>query len=466
MPLRGRVGRHANSGAQCQNWAEDQQTVIALLNRIPAADGGPEASIAGRVVAGVSSDALFHAILRFQRKYFPGQQTGFVSPGDGVLAFMEMLASRPTAVPKPAGQWGEFQSGSVQRALHEALAEDHFLNQVKVVEILRSTLANGTVSTSELADLTMVAANSKSIMPRSYVMLQLFVALAEDKIKDIGPFKLPTSRHVYAAGLACDFLRRGGRGQWPNLDRDVVGIGMIMRIAYPGLVRQGGASLCGPAAFLYNLLLDHPGDYARYAMNLYEGGEAKMGNLSIKPSDSVRFYAIPSWKDPKDPTSPISHWTIEPIDWLTAASLRDSENWFLDYDNADNTFSGATTPMEMAWWFTRAGYSDVKEDANLVRHQRDTANMDEASRLFSAGYRVCLLIDGQMIEADEQTKSGSMWAKDRHWVVLRSRIDHSEESVKMTIFTWGHGNYQVPQGDVLSRDDFLMNYYGYVAAKP
>jgi len=66
---------------------------------------------------------------------------------------MEMLASRPAATPKAAGQWGEFQSGSVQQALHEALAADHFLNQVKVVEILRSTLANGTVSTSELADL-------------------------------------------------------------------------------------------------------------------------------------------------------------------------------------------------------------------------------------------------------------------------------------------------------------------------
>jgi hypothetical protein len=55
MPLRGRVGRHANSGVQCQNWLEDQQTVIALLNLIPAADGGAEASLAGRVVAGIAS---------------------------------------------------------------------------------------------------------------------------------------------------------------------------------------------------------------------------------------------------------------------------------------------------------------------------------------------------------------------------------------------------------------------------
>jgi hypothetical protein len=36
----------------------------------------------------------------------------------------------------------------------------------------------------------------------------------------------------------------------------------------------------------------------------------------------------------------------------------------------------------------------------------------------------------------------------------------------MTIFTWGNGNYQVPQSGVLPLDDFLENFYGYVAAKP
>jgi hypothetical protein len=228
---------------------------------------------------------------------------------------------------------------------------------------------------------------------------------------------------------------------------------MLMRIAYPGLVDQNKSSLCGPVAVLYNLLLDRPGNYAQYAIDLYEKGQAKMVDLSIKPSDGVRSYSPPSYK-------------IAPVDWLTAASLRDSENWFLDYDNADNTFSGATTPMEMVWWFTRAGYSDIKEDANFARHQRDTKNMDEASRLFSAGHRVCLLIDYQMIKTEHQAESGSAILMDRHWVTLRSTIDRSGGNVKMTIYTWGNGNRQVPQSGVLPLDDFLMNFYGYVAAKP
>ena len=98
MPLRARVGRHARTGAQCQNWVADQQTVIALLNLIPALDGGAEASIAGRVVGGLSSDALYNAILRFQKRYSPARQSGFVDPGDAVLARMELLTLRPSKV--------------------------------------------------------------------------------------------------------------------------------------------------------------------------------------------------------------------------------------------------------------------------------------------------------------------------------------------------------------------------------
>ena len=43
--------------------------------------------------------ALYGAILRFQKRYFPARQSGFIDPGDAVLARMEQLASRPAAAP-------------------------------------------------------------------------------------------------------------------------------------------------------------------------------------------------------------------------------------------------------------------------------------------------------------------------------------------------------------------------------
>jgi len=98
MSIRGRVGRHTNSqGKQCQNWENDQRTVIDLLNRIPVTDGGAGGSLAGRVIPGVASDALYDAIRRFEEKYFLRQHNGFVDPGGAMLRRMEQLAARPAA---------------------------------------------------------------------------------------------------------------------------------------------------------------------------------------------------------------------------------------------------------------------------------------------------------------------------------------------------------------------------------
>jgi hypothetical protein len=96
MPLRGRVGRHADTGKHCQNWKSDQQHVIALLNRFPAGYGGAAGNLNGRVVAGIANDALYQAIMRFQKHQVP-IQTGFIGPGDLSLHVLERNAAAPGA---------------------------------------------------------------------------------------------------------------------------------------------------------------------------------------------------------------------------------------------------------------------------------------------------------------------------------------------------------------------------------
>jgi hypothetical protein len=465
MPIKGRVGRHANTGANCQNDVADQMWVVSLLNLIPPTDGGAGGSLDGdHVKAGVASDALYKAILGFQRRYFPTQVSGFVDPGGPVLARMEDLASRLGSVsstPPPPGsseQWGEFQSGSVQRALYKALAADTQLSHRAVVDILYATLDNGTLSTSEIADLKMVAEKSRTIPDRSKKMLNKFVEQAATANRRLGQYRLPTTEHVRSAEVVCDFLKKPGHGLWPRLDRDEVGVGILMRLAYPSLLKQGNANVCGPAAFMFELLQDHPASYAVYAVNIYDQQSARLRGLVISPSNSLRHATFSG---------------VEPVDWLTMGSLRDDENWFLTFDSTENevlvNLSAATTMYEMAWWFEKAGYSDVQQDADWVRHQRDTANMDKASELFSSGYRVCLLVDapGNPPKLFPPKESGSAFLQDRHWIVLRSKIDRSGGNVKLTVYSWGDANVQLPKsGETLSVSDFLENYYGYVAAKP
>ena len=98
MSIKARVGRHARDGGRhCQNWPEDQRTVIDLLNAIPAAAGGAGGGLKPRVVSGVCSDELYRAILVFEGRYMPGPSDGFLDPDGGMLKRMEELT-------KPAGR--------------------------------------------------------------------------------------------------------------------------------------------------------------------------------------------------------------------------------------------------------------------------------------------------------------------------------------------------------------------------
>ena len=243
-------------------------------------------------------------------------------------------------------------------------------------------------------------------------------------------------------------LLQGVHKRFPNLDRNEVWVGLLMRIAHPGVLDQGGASLCGPTALMHAVATDRPGEYARFAIDLYETGKAKLGRLMIEPGKDARNFT-PNGKIPQ-------------VDWLTMASIRDSENWLFDYDDVEDEFEGITLPGELAHWFRKAGYSDVRNVTNVV-FNKGTGTLDDADRLYAAGYRVCLFIGINMLSGSSQT-SGSTTAE--HWVVLRSRVVRTGGNVRLTVFTWGTGNHEVPQRGILSLEDFYRNFYGFVAAKP
>jgi hypothetical protein len=106
MPIRARVGRHTRAGGRhCQNWADDQQTVIDLLNRIPIHSGGKGGALRPQVVAGIASSELYAAIVEFERIHFPRQHLGFFDPGGPMFRKLETLgtpAPAPRASPPPS----------------------------------------------------------------------------------------------------------------------------------------------------------------------------------------------------------------------------------------------------------------------------------------------------------------------------------------------------------------------------
>jgi hypothetical protein len=456
MPLKGRVGRHASDGRQCQNWKADQQTVIDLLNRIPVADGGTAGSLGGRIVAGLANTALYQAILAFEKKQFAGQAKGFVDPAGAVLVKLETLANRPpsapAAAPRPANQWDVLTTKSVMQGVREGLADDNKLSHADTINIVRSTLSDGVITQKEINDLFALISTAKSLEPRSRALLFKLATTLNSGATKGKTLELRGDDQKFAAELICKFMQRSGNPYWPGLDRDQVGASLLMRIANPSTIDQNNASLCGPAAVMFGFAADQPGAYAKFAIELFEKGEAPLGrHNTISPQPLLR-YINPGIN-------------IDQADWMTLGSLRSSENWLVDYWSTDQEVGGITTAWELARWLGDAGYRDVREETNAVR-DKDESNLRDASRLYEAGYRTVLFIDSGMLKTTTQSDDSGIL--DRHWVVLRSKVQIANGSVRFMVYTWGEGERTIPQDPSvpLSLSNFLQNYHGYVAGKP
>ncbi|WP_275389386.1 hypothetical protein [Xenorhabdus bovienii] len=129
------------------------------------------------------------------------------------------------------------------------------------------------------------------------------------------------------------------------------------RIAKKTYPRQGWASLCGPAAFFYCLQKDRPDIYEQSARELWKYGKTKIGRLEIKPGDGCR-HPNGSFYNNGAPT-------ISGLDWITLASLRDSENAIFGYNQVEAETAGVTMWGKLTEWFEKAGYEKIFDNISI-----------------------------------------------------------------------------------------------------
>ena len=265
----------------------------------------------------------------------------------------------------------------------------------------------------------------------------------------------PPTAQQHAEELIREFAEKPGGGVFRCIVRARVAEGLLERIYNPGAIHQKGSSLCGPAALLFDLATRDPVAYVTYVTSLYEKGVGRIREITVTPGSDLKEY------DPRG--------KVESSDWIALASLRDSENYFFDYQDATDEFAGITLPGELADWFEKVGYAEVVNAARVVVDQEEE-NIRRADAYFQRGFRVCLFIHSNMLEKSTES-TGS--ATPDHWVVLTSSVTHGlspvgdgmAKTISMYIYTWGEGRRRVPKIGVLTLDDFLDNYYGFVAAR-
>ena len=217
------------------------------------------------------------------------------------------------------------------------------------------------------------------------------------------------------------FRSGSGTAAFTNITRSDVADGLEKIVRGTAAINQRGASLCGPAAFLYCISKDKPAAYVTYVVDLYEKGEATIGTLKVKPGGSLKKYKPPAGK-------------IRTADWIALASLRDSENAVFSYDEITDEFAGITMPGTLKDWFDKAGYAQAKEDTSVFFHE-GKSTLTNAGGALNQGKRVCLFIcAGKLFDAKKVKKNSSF---PDHWVVLRRAPTMANGNVSLTVFTWG-----------------------------
>ncbi len=249
------------------------------------------------------------------------------------------------------------------------------------------------------------------------------------------------------AQLITAFSKKTSPGAFRRLSRKTVAQQLSARVAKPYLINQGQAGVCPAAALVYGIARHRPAVYVRMVTELFDKGRTRVDRWVLEPCADLKDYN-PAGQVPQ-------------ADWIPMASIRDSENWFIDYQAVGD--SGGANVWEFVRWLRKAGYTDVKEDWSDVWDE-NRENLFTASALYKKNYHVSLVIDSSLLLG----KTAILSSPD-HIVVLRSEIAAKParfagvELVNMTVYTWGR-LLKMPKLP-MKVDDFLDYYYGYVAAK-
>lgn len=224
--------------------------------------------------------------------------------------------------------------------------------------------------------------------------------------------------------------------------------GLQSRLNEP-LPNQDQTSLCGPAAYFFCLINLSPSKYKLAVKQLWETGQTKIGELDIKSSqDGCR--RVKNFHKQLD-----GYPRIPPIDWITLASLRESENFKLKLNDPEQEVAGITPPMDLERWFRKSGFHVVASyPIKMGGYDRDFIS-DINSKYAGPDYYIVTLISASLL--DSGSSSGTNIFPD-HWIVwtdkLRDLKGHPinessntyDTKVTLKMFTWGENRTRLKEG--------------------
>lgn len=225
---------------------------------------------------------------------------------------------------------------------------------------------------------------------------------------------------------------------------------------------------------MFCLASAHPRYYVRYVIDLATRGEAFLGKLHIKPSKSCLQASLMGA-------------SIDPIDWIALASLRDASNHLFSMSGTGSSVAGITGAETLAGWFEQSGlFAQVN---NLAQYRPASLERLLAADLQGGlGRFVCLLVRAAVTgevagEAPIHKTNGmpkTLLGTPDHWIVLRGGMGFGpvcynpnhppavelllRKQLGFSVYSWGKIRKINDRFPDLSVKDFLPYFYGCVSA--
>jgi hypothetical protein len=249
---------------------------------------------------------------------------------------------------------------------------------------------------------------------------------------------------------ALDIFDKGTIQAFKKLDRAKVSADLRARVNNPYLINQGTkAGICGPASIAFEIMRARPFTYVSAATRLFNLGNGMIGDWKISPDDDLLKADCPD--------------SVAQGDWVMLASIRDSENWLMDFHDADDSYSSSSTLDEIAAWMKKAGFTEVASDEGLTNIFDKTDMLKAAVKKYDDGHHVILRINSNSIDAiiPKAPIAGN------HVVVMTGPCAlpaKKDDPISIPIYTWGQ-SMTLPRTGTLTYAQFLDQFFGYASAK-
>jgi hypothetical protein len=280
-----------------------------------------------------------------------------------------------------------------------------------------------------------------------------------------------------AKALVAAFRGRSANVVWFNVQRAQLADDLEARIDSPEKISQNDTMWCGYASILFRAADQDPEGYAKFVIDLFEGGKASLnmaGPGSAEPveaDESIRTGDLPRFLDNNGKLSSL----MPQADYVGLASLRKHfrttaaavVEWFKVLNWLDDIHG--SQGGELCDALKKLGYQHTY-DQSSVFSTRDLGYLNAASGHVDQNHVVSMLIDASLLKkpfayyADGSGgANGDNMNKGRgnHWVALTSPVTYSpdKKSAKFTVFSWGR-KYTVDT----SVDVVQARFFGYVTA--